>query len=294
MEEKKLLNIQFFGENDEDMDMDDVAEDEVDYEDDNSDDEETADLNEGSDDEETESNEEDENQKQEQPTIKKQSREENAKYKELRKEAKRIQEETAKAKEQGKIEGIKIAFDNKNKFTGEPLEDDHDVKIFMMQLEMEKQGLDPIEDLPKYIAKQNREKEESVKKESKDKEWYVKDKNSFIEAYPDVELNELINDKDFQLFSKGKVGITPLKEIYADYTVFINKFNKKSEVEARKKVAKGMSSPKGVSSSEPSDSDYMSLDEIKKFSFQELQRLKYADPKKYEKIMASYDKRTKQ
>jgi hypothetical protein len=53
-----------------------------------------------------------------------------------------------------------------------------------------------------------------------------------------------------------------------------------------------MSSP-GSTKNEETDSEYYSLEEIAKYSFKDLQKLKVSDPKKYDKIMKSYDAMTK-
>lgn len=294
MEEiKKLaMDIQFFAEenDDDEMDADDLDNEELDNLKDD-DEEESDEEQEETNEEESEESKE-EKKKSNETETKKQSREENAKYKALRKESKRIQEESAKAKELGKLEGIKLAYGGKNKFTGEELKDEYDIRAFMTQLEMEAEGLDPVEDYQKYVTNQERKKAEEVKKNEKDKEWYANDRNAFVEAYPNVDLNDLIEDEDFQLFSKGKVGITPLKEIYADYLTLVSKYEQKAKSEARKKAAKGMSSTGGVKNEEV-EPEYYPLEEIKKYTYKDLQNLKVSDPKKYKKIMDSYDVMTK-
>ena len=298
MEEiKKLaMDIQFFAEenDDDEMDEEDLDNEELDnLEDDDSEEEESvAEQEEDGEEEKSDDESKDDKKKSNETETKKQSREENAKYKALRKESKRIQEESARAKELGKLEGIKLAYGGKNKFTGEELKDEYDIRAFMTQLEMEAEGLDPVEDYQKYVTNQERKKAEEVKKNEKDKEWYANDRTAFVEAYPNVDLNDLINDEDFQLFSKGKVGITPLKEIYADYLTLVSKYEQKAKSEARKKAAKGMSSTGSVKNEEV-EPEYYPLEEIKKYSYKDLQNLKVSDPKKYKKIMDSYDVMTK-
>lgn len=302
MEEiKKLaLDIQFFAEDDDD-DLDNDELDNEEFDDDVDDEEELEDnpneekddKDESSDDDESEESTEEDKEKDEEEKKKKQSREENAKYKRLREESKKIQSENEKAREQGKLEGIKLAYGGKNKFTGEELTDEFSIKTFMTQLEMEKEGLDPIEDYSKYVTEQQRKEAEKVKKEKEQDQWIAKDREAFINAYPDVDLNDLIDDKDFQIFSKGKVGIVPLKEIYSDYQMFVERFNEQAKKEARKKVAKGMGSPKRVANSSQ-EGEYFTMEEISKYSTKELQRLKISDPKKYQKIMDSYDYNIKQ
>lgn len=304
MEEiKKLaLDIQFFAEDDDDdldndeldnEEFDDDVDDDEESSEDNSNEEEDDKVKSSEDDEKEKSQEEDEKEKVEEEKKKKQSREENAKYKKLREESKKIQSENEKAREQGKLEGIKLAYGGKNKFTGEELTDEFSIKTFLTQLEMEKEGLDPVEDYAKYITEQQRKEAESVKKKKEEDAWFAKDREDFIKTYPDVELNDLIEDADFKIFSKGKVGVMPLKDIYSDYQTFVNKFNEQAKKEARKKVAKGMGGA-GKVNNNGGDSEYFTMEEISKYSSKELQRLKISDPKKYQKIMDSYDHNIKQ
>jgi hypothetical protein len=302
MEEiKKLaLDIQFFAE-DEDDDLDNDELDNEEFDDDNVDDEDLEeDSSEEEDDKDKSSNEEDskeedkeEKKEEEEKSKKKQSREENAKYKKLREESKKVQDENEKAREQGKLEGIKLAYGGKNKFTGEDLTDEFSIRTFMTQLEMEKEGLDPVEDYSKYVTEQQRKQAETAKKEKQQNEWYAKDRTDFVNAYPDVDLNDLIEDTDFQIFSKGKVGVMPLKDIYSDYQAFVERFSEQAKKEARKKVAKGMGSAKRVNSG-TTESEYYTMEEISKYTTKELNHLKVSDPKKYQKIMDSYDHNIKQ
>lgn len=300
MEEIKRLamDIQFFAEDDDDdLDNDELDNEEFDDEVEDEDEEESEAEDKKDDNEsstEDEKTEDDDSKKdEEEQQKKKQSREENAKYKKLREESKKIQSENEKAREQGKLEGIKLAYGGKNKFTGEDLTDEFSIKTFLTQLEMEKEGLDPVEDYAKYITEQQRKEAESVKKKKEEDAWFAKDREDFIKAYPDVELNDLIEDADFKIFSKGKVGVMPLKDIYSDYQLFVNKFNEQAKKEARKKVAKGMGGA-GKVNNNGGESEYFTMEEISKYSSKELQRLKISDPKKYQKIMDSYDHNIKQ
>jgi hypothetical protein len=188
MEEiKKLaMDIQFFADenDDDDLDNDDLDN----FEDDSEEEEEAEESSEEENGKTEESEEKEEKEEKEEEPKKKQTREENAKYKQLRQESKRIQEENARAKEQGKLEGIKLAYGGKNKFTGEELVDEYDVKVFMTMLEMEKEGLDPVEDYPKYVTNLERKKAEESKKVEQDQEWYANDAKFLLKHIPMLRL----------------------------------------------------------------------------------------------------------
>lgn len=294
MEKQKLfLDIQFFA----DEEDDDINEDEFDEEEDeevedddsDSEDEEFDDGDENEDEEETD--EEDkkdeevetkEETKETEKDKKKQSRAENSKFAEMRKEQAKLKAEQEKAREEGRIEGIKQAYNNKNKFTGKVLTDKHSVDTFLTMLEMEEKGLDPIEDYADYIEEKNREKFKESEDKRKQDDFLKKDLEDFIKEYPDVDLNTLVNDEDFELFSEGKIGNMPLANIYKSFIKFQGKYAEKANKEARMKVAKSKSSP-GSSSASEDKNDFYTFEQLKNMSDEELE-------KNWKKVEKSYDR----
>lgn len=135
------LDIQFFGEEDEDPNIDpaEVKDEE---------------LDEG----------EEEGQKGEEKDNKpaKQSQSQNAKYAQMRREAEaKAKAEKEEAYRKGLIDGVKV-----NPFTKEPIEDDYDLEIYQIQEELNQQGKDPVAELPRELAKRKRDKANSEKEKA--------------------------------------------------------------------------------------------------------------------------------
>ena len=123
----------------------------------------------------------------------KQSREENAKQAAARRkreeEQKKHDEEIRqKAFEEGKKAG-RLESSKVNTFTDEPIEDEYDLKIFEIQKQIKAEGGDPIKDLPKRLAKLNREEEQTRKtKEEETKKSSEAAKNDIKTSLPKLEV----------------------------------------------------------------------------------------------------------
>lgn len=182
MENKKLdyiLNIQLFAEDD-DQDKKENEEEKV-YLDDNDFEEET----------------DGDDQKKEAEKKVQQDKEKNAQQAEARrkreKEEKERKEREEKIKNESYLKG-KLDSTKVNEFTDEPINDEYDLKVYEMQKKIKAQGGDPISDLPKYLANQERE----VQKAQKEKESAVeKDINAFRKSHPTAtneDIEKIIND----------------------------------------------------------------------------------------------------
>lgn len=283
-ENKLMLDIQFFASEEKDEDGNEIENEEV--EDNVEDEQEDLDTEEESFDDDVEDEEE---KKAEQPK-KKQGRVENSKYAEMRREQEKAKQEREALKLEGMREGIKKAYNGLNKFTEKPLTDEHSIDLFMMQLEMEAKGLDPINDLPDYIADKNRSKAIERANNDKKQDWYAKDGEEFAKAYPNVSINDLNEDKKFVIFAKGKIGNVPLKEIYEDYLELVGDFNKDADIKSRKAVAKKLSSPQSTKQSEESNLTEYSVEKIKNMSLKQIRDLERNNPKEYARFMKAYDK----
>lgn len=66
--------------------------------------------------------------------------------------------------------------------------------------------------------------------------------------HPEVDINTLIQDKQFQTFASGKVGTLPLSEIYEGYAELVAEFEKKSKQKAAQILANRKASPGALSS----------------------------------------------
>lgn len=286
-QEKLMLDIQFFAEDENDDDLDnDVVDEEEDDEVEEENDTEEEETEEENDEDFSDDNEEEEVEK----TKKKQSRTDNTKYAEMRRKQEEERKEREALKLEGIREGVKKAYNGVNKFTNKPLTDDHSVDMFMLQLEMEQKDLDPINDLPDYIAEKNRNKAIETAKEQKQQDWFVKDGEEFAKAYPKVSIDELSKDVRFSKFAKGKIGNQPLKEIYEDYLEVVAEFTKEADVKSRKAVAKKMASPGASKQTNKTSQDEISIETISKMSPQQLLKLEQKNPKKYAQIMKAHDK----
>ena len=139
-----------------------------------------------------------------------------------------------KIKEDAKLEG-KLEVIKTNPYTREPIEDAEDLKIYEIQKELDDEGLDPVNDLGKRLAEINRKKikEETEKAKAKEEEdkKFEEDMSDFRKAFPNVSLDDLINDKEFLEFATkdGRKGRWSTKEIYYVYQLEKNNSAKKKE-----------------------------------------------------------------
>lgn len=167
-------------------------------------------------------------------------REQEAKAKEQT-QADIIEKERKDAYLKGKLEAIKV-----NKFTDAPIEDEYDLEIYELQLELDKQGKDPVNDLASELARRNRSKvqveKQKLEQENAKKTEMENDIKAFMKVYPKVDTRELSNNEDFQKFANDKFGRWSLTEIYEAYmdkkTISTNE-STKSNVDANaEKLAK--------------------------------------------------------
>ena len=160
--------------------------------------------------------------KEEKP--KEQTREERAKQAQARREREAREKERAEREEairkeaylKGKLDSVKV-----NTFTNEPIEDEYDLEVYELQKKLESEGKDPLADLPKALAKMEREAKSKAEAEEKGKkekaEAIDKDIADFRHRHPDVDASSLLNDPDFIEYSSGRLGKDPLSEIYESF-----------------------------------------------------------------------------
>lgn len=209
---------------------------------------------------------------------KKQSKEENRKFAERRREREK-QEKDRKAIEEKAYRKAILEIIKINPYTEKEIKTDKDVQVYLNMKKLEEAGLDPVSDywqLDEVIAKE-KEKEGLPKIDPK------QDALQFVKDFPDVSLADLNKDQRFLKFAKGKIGNLPLSEIYGDYQEFIGEFENEADKKARTLMAKAKASPGPTSSTETSDSEYFTLEEIKKMSQKEVS-------KNWEKVQKSLTK----
>ena len=219
----------------------------------------------------------------------KQTKEENAEFARKRREAER-QKAIKEAYEKGKKEALSIKeretlealIGAENHFTGEEITSIEEARIYQTMLAMKRAGKDPTD--PKAViewqleqAKTTAEKQSA---EQAKKEWFEKDRKDFETKYPDVDIAKLAEDAKFLKFSKGKIGVQPLAEIYSDFLEFMGEFEATVEQKTQREIAKAKASPGALGSvAKPNVIDYsaMSDEQFEKL----LQKAKRGELKKY-------------
>lgn len=147
---------------------------------------------------------------------------------------------------QGQLDGIKV-----NPFTEEPIEDKYDLEIYKIQLELQKEGKDPIADLPKRQAELARKKAKEAEKEATAKkqldERVDNEFKEFGQKYPNVNVRQLLNDPDFKDYAEDRLGVgdKTLTQIYEAFTKLKQKLGGKKEGEEEDDGIRTPPSPNG-------------------------------------------------
>lgn len=204
--------------------------------------------------------------------------EKNSEYARRRREA-----EQAKAIKEAEEKAIIRALGGINPFTEEEMKDSHDVAEFLEMQEIKKNGGDPLSDFAKHRKERERKEAEDRKKQEDERAWYQNDKAEFVKAYPDVSLDELIEDKTFQSFAEGKVGTVPLKTIYEKFLSFTAEYDRKAKEKAARLAANAKASPGSLSSAGETNEAFFSFEQVKAMSAAEVK-------KNYDAIMKSKTK----
>ena len=229
-------------------------------------------INEDFSDNDTQTQQEEQKEQKEQSTEeipKKQDKKTNAEYAQKRREQERLEQERKALERQAELRGIRKALKNTNPYTDEPMETDEDVEFYLTQVEMEKEGLDPLS-LKDYKSFQLKN-QEATKQTKQREEFLRKDSEEFVKKYPSVKVDELFADARFKKFSKGKLGNVPLAEIYEDYQEFISEIDTKAQELAEKRLAKTIASPGDL---KPSGAD---TKQERLYTFEELKKMSQAE-----------------
>lgn len=194
-----------------------------------------------------------------------QSRQQNSENARRRREAERQQEIKA-AREKAIIETL----NGKNPFTGDEMKDSADVEEYLTMREIEKGGGDPLADFSKFQKQREREKAAQVAESEQQAEWFRKDREDFSTKYPDVNIEKLVKNEQFQLFAGGKVGNLPLAEIYEGFLKVGIEYEKKAKQMARQMLANKKASPGALSSPNAPDSTFYTKEQVQKMSEKEI------------------------
>ncbi len=207
-----------------------------------------------------------------------QTREQNSENARRRREAERQQELQA-AREQAIIE----ALNGKNPYTGDEMKDSADVKEYLSMKEIEKAGGDPLADFSKFQKEKDRKAAEEAAKRETEAEWYRSDREAFVAKHPEVDLNALLSNADFNTFAKGKVGNLPLSEIYEDFIGIVQGYAEKSKKIAAQIVANRKASPGPLSTPNGEKGSFFTREQVKAMTPEEVH-------KNYDKIRESMTK----
>lgn len=221
------------------------------------------------------------------------NKEKNSKFAQQRREKEAREKEIEEIKQKAYTQALVDSVNGVNPYTGDKIEDEHDIQEYLTMREIEKKGLDPISDYHKYLkdkAREEKNKTNIAKTPPLTNEQIQEDAKLFRTKYPNVSINDLQNDARFLKFSDGKLGTQTLTKVYGDYQDFVKEFDVEVDKKARRLLAKSKSSPGAVETATPSvDSDFFTIEQIKQMSQKEISQ----NFEKVEKSMQNYYKTNK-
>ena len=184
-----------------------------------------------------------------------QSKEDNSKYGEARRRAEKEAEIKIKeAYEKGKAE----AYIGKiNPYTNEEIKDLQDVEVYETMYEIEQSGKDPIQDFSRAIADKRRIDYQREKKEKEIQEKVKKDVEEFSKKYPDININQLLADENFNDYMDGKTK--PLVDIYESYERLKSTFRNDAIETAKNTISNSKSSPGSLNGGTEFKYDYATM-----------------------------------
>lgn len=196
-----------------------------------------------------------------------QSRDTNAEYARKRREAERQRELT-----ETRNKAIIDALGGKNPYTGGDMKDAEDVAEFLTMREIEKKGGDPVTDYSGHVKEQSRVQREKERTEAEQREWYNKDRADFAAKYPDADISALIEDETFRDYARGKVGETPLAEIYEGFLKLTAQIEEAANRKAAQAVANSKASPGALGTAGVAEDGFYTKEQVKAMSFKEVQK----------------------
>ena len=196
---------------------------------------------------------------------------------------KRREAESAKKIEETRVKTVIETLGGTNPYTNEAMTDAADVEEYLLMKRIEKEGGDPVSDYAKYRKKADKEGARIAEEKATKEEWYSNDRASFEKNHPDVDLNKLIQDPDFQDYADGKVGRVPLAKIYEGYLKLTKSVDVKAKDLAAQAIANRQASPGSAAANGATESDFYTQEQVQKMSRKEIHD-------NYEKIRKSMAK----
>ena len=158
------------------------------------------------------------------------------------------------------------AFKGKiNPYTGQVIQDIQDVEMYETMYNMDQKGVDPTkpENLVTEFANMGRQKELEQQQKAEQQKKAEQEISEFVQKYPSVKVEELLEDKHFSAFAKGKLGDKTITEIYDNYQEFIQEIKKderKTAINiAKQTIANANSSPGSLSNGAADEVNYENM-----------------------------------
>lgn len=173
---------------------------------------------------------------------KKQSKEENAKFAEMRRlnELKQREAEIEAAQKQAYTKGVIEGIGGKNPYTNQPITDELDLQEFQDMKTLESQGKDPVADYPAFVKEKQRQQKQLIQEQEVSKQKAQQFIDEFEAKYPG-KFKEVWEDPLFQDYADGKLnGQKSLTQIYESFLTLVGR---KAEIIADRKVSKAIASP---------------------------------------------------
>lgn len=195
------------------------------------------------------------------PVKKVQTPEENSRYAQERRKKEELDNKVQEAYKKGRLEAYKGKI---NPYTNSEIKDETDIKVYENMYALDKAGKDPISDYANYIADKEREAEKERLEKEKIQENARKDIEDFTAKYPNVDLQELLDDATFTDYMEGKNK--PLVEIYENFNKLKNQFRTSAIDVAKQTIANANASPGSLGSGSEMTISYdnMSTEEFNK------------------------------
>lgn len=150
----------------------------------------------------------------------------------------------AREREKAYQEGVMAAVGKTNPYTNEEIKDRADVEEYLLMREIEKSGGDPLTDYSRRLKQKQKEAQAAAQADR----TAQADLLAFQEAYPDVNVGTLLQDKRFEKFAgKRLVNGESLASVYGDYKEFTADMDsvveRRAVAKAKNVAAKAKASP---------------------------------------------------
>lgn len=188
------------------------------------------------------------------PEKKVQTPEENSRYAKERRKKEEMDNKVQEAYRKGRLEAYKGKI---NPYTNSEIKDETDIKVYENMYALDKAGKDPISDYASYIADKEREAEKERLEKEKIQENARKDIEDFSAKYPNVDIQQLLDDETFTDYMEGKNK--SLVEVYESFNKLKNQFRTSAIDVAKQTIANANASPGSLGSGSEMTISYDSM-----------------------------------